>query len=136
MDFPDFQSGGSIDADKEPQIIQVAIQNALAHGIHLHHGVPNLANGDCIFESVADNITTRSCFHEVLNESPEHYRKIWLNEVEDLVLQFSGYSENVFHEKWQILKIPGNYEYELGDYVLPAISLYKKRCFDFQHEPK
>ena len=106
-------------------MVDVAIQNAAGHGINLHHGVPNLANGDCMFESVADNISTRSCFGEVWNGTPAHNRKIWLDEAEDLVLQFTGglgRSEEQFRKDWDVLKASRTYEFELGDFVLPAIA--------------
>jgi hypothetical protein len=43
-------------------MVTKAIENAAFHGIDLHHGVKNLANGDCLFESILDSINTRDCF--------------------------------------------------------------------------
>ena len=103
-------------------MVDTAIANARFHGINLHHGVPNLANGDCAIEAIADNISTRPCFGEVFNGGSEYNRKIWMEEAEDLVYKFSGMSPNSFKEQWNILKQSGNYEYELGDYVLAAIA--------------
>ena len=45
-----------------------------------------------------------------------------MEEAEELVLSFCGMREETFREQWNILKQSGNYEYELGDYVLGAIA--------------
>ena len=42
--------------------------NANAHGISLHAGVRNLANGNCAFETVIDSIYTRKSFPETIDE--------------------------------------------------------------------
>ena len=39
-----------------------AIKNAKAHRINLRHDIPTTPNGDCVFEAVARNISTRKCF--------------------------------------------------------------------------
>ena len=122
---PRLRGGSDNEEGKSSSMVNVAIQNAAGHGINLHQGVPNLANGDCMFESVADNISTRSCFGEVWNGTPAHNRKIWLDEAEDLVLQFTGglgRSEEQFRKDWAVLKASKTYEYELGDFALPAIA--------------
>ena len=103
-------------------MIDIAIENARFHGIHLHHSIPNRANGDCAIEAVADNVSTRLCFPEEFTEDPDFYRKKWLSEAEDLVLKYSGMEETKFREEWNILKNPRTYEYEAGDFVLPAIA--------------
>ena len=103
-------------------MVERAIMNAKYHGIDLHHGVPNLSNGDCAIEAIADNISTRPEFTEVYNGGSEFNRRKWMEEAEELVLSFSGMPEEAFREQWNILKQSGNYEYELGDYVLAAIA--------------
>ena len=106
-------------------MVNIAILNAKYHGIDLHHGVPNLANGDCAIEAIADNISTRPEFGEVFNGGSEFNRRMWMEEAEDLVYNFSGgagMSEQDFRKQWDLLKRSGNYEYELGDYVIAAIA--------------
>ena len=106
-------------------MVNIAILNAKYHGIDLHHGVPNLANGDCAIEAIADNISTRPEFGEVFNGGSEFNRRMWMGEAENLVYSFSGgagMSEQDFRKQWDILKRSGNYEYELGDYVIAAIA--------------
>jgi hypothetical protein len=71
-------------------MVHIALESAASHGINLHHGVPNLANGDCLFESIADNISTRPCFNETWSGSAAYNRKIWMENEEDLVFGFSG----------------------------------------------
>ena len=108
-----------------PIMVQIAIDSAADHGINLHHGVSNLANGDCLFESVADNISTRACFNETWDGSAEFNRIVWMEEAEDLVLEFSGgagRTEKVFRQEWAILKNSGTYEYELADFILVGIA--------------
>ena len=73
-----------------PPMVETAILNAEFHGINLHHGVPNLANGDCAIEAIADNISTRPEFKEVYNGGSEYNRRVWMSEAENLVFHFSG----------------------------------------------
>ena len=121
---------GGADADNQgnqvqPGMVDIAIKNAARHGIRLHHGVPNLGNGNCIFESVIDNINTRQCFAESLNGDPDTFRRVWLDETEELVFRFTGglgKSEESFRKNWNILKCSRGYEYDLGDFVLPAVA--------------
>ena len=97
------------------EMVNTAILNAKFHGIDLHHGVPNLSNGDCAIEAIADNISTRPEFFEVYNGGSEYNRRKWMEEAEELVFSYSGgsgMSEKAFREQWNILKQSGNYEYE------------------------
>ena len=73
-----------------PSMVNVAIANAQFHGIQLHLRALNSASGDCTFEAVADNISTRNCFTEVYNEGPEINRWNWMNEAESLVFDIPG----------------------------------------------
>ena len=54
--------------------MSTAIQNAAWHGIKVNLVKPNKADGNCIFESVADNINTRPCFKEFLYGTPDEQR--------------------------------------------------------------
>ena len=51
-------------------IVARGIANAKTHGLNVHHGVQNLATGDCALESIIDGINTRDCFPEVFDETP------------------------------------------------------------------
>ena len=113
-----------------PPMVEIAILNAKFHGIDLHHGVPNLANGDCAIEAVTDNISTRPEFNETFCGASEVNRRNWMQEAEELVFNFSGgagMTEAAFRAQWDILKKSGTYEYELGDFVLAAIAHCTKK---------
>ena len=106
-------------------MVKRAIANAKFHGINVRHGSPNKAQGNCAFEAVADNISVRPCFEEVLSDGDEVYRREWLEETEDLVFNFCGGAGMLikdFQREWNLLKEPGNYEYALADYILPTIA--------------
>ena len=57
-------------------IIERAVLNAEAHGIKIHAGPQNLANGNCVFESIIDSINTRASFLEKIEGTPDHWRNI------------------------------------------------------------
>ena len=68
--------------DSISPMVTKAIKNAEFHGIHLRRGIKNLANGDCIFESVIDSVNTRDCFEESLDGTPAELRNIWMSIIE------------------------------------------------------
>ena len=63
-------------------MVNTAIAVAKSHGINVHRGVENLANGDCAFETMIDSISTRACFGESLDGTPEYWRRTWMGEIE------------------------------------------------------
>ena len=103
-------------------MVEIAIENAKFHGINLHHERFNPGKGDCVFEAIADNVSERICFPETFDKGPDHYRMKWLTDAEDYVLNFAGINEDEFRKEWNLLKKPQNYEYSLGDWILPAIA--------------
>ena len=104
------------------KMIKVALANAEFHGIKLRPGVENRANGDCAVEVIGDNINTRPCFNDKVDNCPASNRRKWLTEAEELVFNYAGIPRDVFKREWNILKNPRTYEYDLGDFVLPAIA--------------
>ena len=116
-------------AGNRQDMIDKAVNSAKVHGINIHAGVENLANGNCIFESVIDSINTRASFEEHLDESPDYYRHNWMAEVEDVAYEDwnNGMTRAEWSAGWQVLKEPRAYEYELGDLVLPGIAHYIKK---------
>ena len=106
------------------RIVEKGIANAKFHGINLHPGVENLASGDCAFECMIDGISTRQCFAETFDGTPAFWRHKWCTEAEDLALKFydAGMSEVEWRAAWDILKISGQYEFVLGDLILPVIA--------------
>ena len=78
-------------AESVAPMLERAIQNARFHGINLHPGVRNLANGNCAFETVIDSINTRSCFENSYDGTPDHWRMVWMAEVEEIAYtNFNG----------------------------------------------
>ena len=110
-------------------IIERGIANAKAHGIDVHAGVKNLANGNCAFESVLDSINTRECFEETFDGEPDSWRNIWMTEVEDFGYNqwHGGLSEAQWRTGWDALKMSRIYECQLGDLILPGISHCTKK---------
>jgi hypothetical protein len=105
-------------------IVERGIANAKCHGIKLHPGVQNLASGDCALECMIDGISTRQCFEETFDGTPAFWRNKWFTEAEDLAFAFydAGMTEDEWRAAWDILKISGQYEYVLGDLILPVIA--------------
>ena len=106
-------------------MISIAIENAAWHDVQVHHPCRNNADGNCIFESVVHNINSRQCFGESWSGSPDYIRKLWLEEAEGLVWNFTGglgRSYELFKKEWDYLKNGRNYECDLGDFVLPAVA--------------
>ena len=105
-------------------MVQKAIENAEFHGIHLYHGVPNMANGNCAFESIIDNISTRQCFGEKFDGNPDYWRYTWMSEIENIA--FDEWHGNLSLECWKTefaaLKHARVYETELGDLIVPGIA--------------
>ena len=111
-------------AGNESLIFQEAIANAKKHGIDVHADEPNSADGNCVFESVMSSINNRNCFGENLEESPDYYRKKWLEEVEKFAYdQWNlGKTKAEWKHEWSILQNSRTYQYDLGDLILPGIA--------------
>ena len=126
-------------SDSVKPIVERGIENAKSHGINVHHGVANLASGDCALESMIDGISTRKCFEESYDGTPEFWRNKWFTEVESLAFAFydAGMSRPEWKAEWNHLKISGQYEYVLGDLMLPAIAhCTKKDVLIFNTSPR
>ena len=129
--------GGAND-DPESLIIKRAVENAKAHGINVHAGVLNLGNGNCVFESIIDSINTRSSFHETIDGTPDEWRRVWLEEVENVAYEEwnLGLTRDEWAAEWSVLKSSRSYEFMLGDLVLPGIAhCIKKDVLIFNTSP-
>ena len=84
--------------DKMSQIFIDTIQVAKGHGINLKPDHPNAAVGNCLFESITDNVNHRpECFPEKLKEGVDHYRFLWVTELEEqykATAHYPGYDGN------------------------------------------
>ena len=110
--------------DSTSPMINRAMENAEFHGIHLHHGVSNMANGNCAFESIIDSISTRTCFRESFDGTPDYWRNVWMTTIENIA--FEDWHGNMSLEEWEaefkLLKQSGTYEVSLGDLIIPGIA--------------
>ena len=122
-EIPLMQSLQNLEESVMPMVSR-AISCANSHGINVHRGVANLANGDCAFETMIDGISTRSCFGESYQGTPEYWRKVWMEEIERIAYDNfnGGLTETQWKDGWAKLKESGAYEYTLGDLVLPGIA--------------
>ena len=66
----------------------------------------------------------RRCFQETLSESPDYYRRMWLQVAEDIGYSNWNLGKTVaeWRKEWSILRNSRSYEHDLGDLVLPAIA--------------
>ena len=97
---------GGAGTENTKLILEKAVLNAKAHGINLHAGVENLANGNCAFETVIDSINTRVSFEESLGGTPHYWRQIWMTEVETVAFDNwnRGLTKDQWPEAWDSLK--------------------------------
>ena len=80
-------------------MVNMALENAKYHSINLYHGVPNMADGNCAFESIIDNISTRSCFEEKFDGTPDHWRFIWMSVIENI--GYNDWNGGISAERWK-----------------------------------
>ena len=86
----------------ESPIFKEAINVASKYKVFLRAGTPNKAAGNCLYESIIDNIKSRECFTEDLDDTPENYRKYWLREGELKIKQQEVYYPYIYFEKkWE-----------------------------------
>ena len=91
-------------------MLSIGIENGKAHGINLKPGIPNIANGDCAFETVIDQISTRECFNENYNtHPPSHWRQIWMTVVQNVTYHEwnGGLSRSEWDHGWEQMKKSG-----------------------------
>ena len=82
QDQRNLKGGGKI--SQMSDIFSDAIQLAKNHGINLKPDIPNKAQGNCLFESVTDNVNHRSLsFPEKLDENVDNNRYLWVTELEE-----------------------------------------------------
>ena len=105
-------------------MISKAIEIASKLGIQMYHPFLNSANGKCAFEGVIDNINWRPCFDKTYSGSPDYYRALWMNEIENIAFDDwnMGLSRTEWHKEWTLMKNSRTYENCLGDLIIPGIA--------------
>ena len=119
-------------------IVQRAIASANKHMINLEPGRENHADGNCSFEAVMFNINDRSCFQEKLPMTPDFYRRIWITDMMNKILDARnpwnpGLTRTEIVLGFQELMKSGIYERSFfGDMMMAAIACgVKKRILIF-----
>ena len=148
--FPAGQQLG-LAMSEEPNIFDQTIRIAATHGIALRPDVPNSANGDCLFDSIIDNINHRPVFQQSLGDSVQAYRELWVTELEEqfkLTEIFPGYGDqNVSDETlgewtaaWTEQKNPGQYnvdKFNVSDLTPLGLGhCTKKNILVFSNDPQ
>ena len=107
-------------------MIRRAVASARRHGINVCHGSPNLADGNCAFESVLNNIKDRSSFVDSFPFSADYYRRIWITDFKNRTIDdptWNIYSNQDWEEGWKEMMESGVYERGLfGDLMMFAIA--------------
>ena len=77
-----------------------------------------------MYESIRDNVNSRVCFSEDLDNTPEYYRYVWNMEGEKKSRAnfYNGnYTEDQWKENWGILQTTNTYELDyFGDLAIHA----------------
>ena len=96
-------------------MLEKAMMNGRIHGINLHPGVENLANGNCAFECIIDTINTNDIFEETLDGTPDYWRDIWMGEVEKVAYENwnNGLTLEEWKKGWEVLRCSRTYECQL-----------------------
>ena len=85
----------------QSDIITKAIYVARQHGITLRKGNPNKRDGDCLYESIIDNINHRPCFTTKLRQSATDYRLAWNTDGQELLYRSVYYPGAYSHDDWK-----------------------------------
>ena len=119
-------------------IVQRAIASAQKHNIKLKPGRENHADGNCSFEATMYNINDRSCFQEKLPMTPDFYRRIWITDMMNKILDRSnpwnpGLTRIEIVQGFQELMVSGVYERSFfGDMMMAGIACgVRKRILIF-----
>ena len=81
-----YQTRQVVNLNTKKTIVQRAIASAQKHKIKLKPGRENHADGNYSFEATIFNINDRSCFTEKLPMTPDFYRKIWITDIMNKIL--------------------------------------------------
>ena len=105
----------------ESPMVKMAIDIGSEHEVNLVAGgktMPNKANGNCLYESIIDNINSRrKYFSEDLRDTPENYRKYWLQEGEMKIREGKVFYPNIYSDEqwdsaWETLQTTNQYDIE------------------------
>ena len=112
----------------EDEIFTKAIAIAKDHNIKLKPGRKDRGYGNCVFEAVINNINDRECFKEKLKQTPNWYRRLWMNQMLDRIIckicpWNPGFTEKQLRDGFEKVKQSGVYEVDyFGDMMLGGIA--------------
>ena len=122
----------------ENEIFLKAIESASKHKIKLKAGRKDRGYGNCAFESVINNINDRDCFSQKLLQSPNWYRRSWMDQMMKRILMGTcpwnlGYTDQQVREGFAKLQESGIYEIDFfGDMMMGGIACgIRKRILIF-----
>ena len=85
------------------------------------------ADGNCLYESAIQNITSRREIHVAGCKDKTHNRRAWLTEAEEAAGEYYGVDKAKFKRMWEQLKTPGVWDIEVGDLAVAAIAYATKK---------
>ena len=112
----------------EENIFTKAISSAQKHNIKLKAGRKDRGYGNCAFESVINNLNDRACFREHLKQTPNWYRRMWMEDMMNRIILGicpwnAGHSVQQIREGFNKLMESGIYEIDFfGDMIMGGIA--------------
>jgi hypothetical protein len=128
-------------------MIQIAISVAAhpSHGVNLKPGIPNLANGNCLYEVGNDQLNNRMEFAKFgagKYDSPKELKISVVSKMQSsatMAHEWGGYEGNMvkWAAKLEKLKMSKDWDCNLGDLMLPGLAVaLKKNILIFFTNPK
>jgi len=113
--------------------VAIDVGEKLEPSIKFVPGTPNPAAGNCLYESCIDNINSRKCFTENLDNTPAFYRWSWNKEGEIKVKYTDkyypgNYSEEEWKQAWEKLQNTNVYDLDyFGDMAIISCATSLKK---------
>ena len=103
-------------------LLKKALSSAYQHGLNLCADILNAANGNCLWDSIINNILGRGCYKKKLRENSKQLRVRSITEaqLEKHILTFIR--SDTTDAEWDNMKKDRVYETELGDIALVAVA--------------
>ena len=122
-------------AGNNNDIFKDAIYVAKQYGIKLGPGgkeVWNKADGNCLYESIMDNINSRECFSEELDDVPQQYRMVWnmegLKKIKMSEIYPGDYPEEEWEQAFEVLQTTSTYDLDFfGDFAIVNCAQYLRK---------
>ena len=123
-------------------MVETAKAVASHHNITLHHPIPNMASGDCAFESCIDQLNHSRSSEFTANgvpQFPDHaalrtavVRDLTTNTMAQMKAGYTGKTRQWKRDIKQLL-VPGQWDTTVGDLVIPGIAFTTKKTILILH---